>query len=61
MAVHWGAVSTQVATIETHQVDQDKKIDATDKALDAQKLLDAAVAQKLGDMSKQLDRIESKL
>lgn len=61
MAVHWGAVSTQVAAVETHQIDQDKKIDATDKSLDAQKILDAAIAQKLTDMSQQLDRIEKKL
>jgi len=61
VAVKWGSVNTTVAEVQAHDTDQDKKIDATDKALDAQKLLDAAIAQKLDDFGHQLDRIEKKL
>lgn len=61
VAVEWGSVNTTVIAVQAHAVDQDKKIDATDAALAAQKLLDAAIAQKLKDMSEQLDRIEKKL
>lgn len=61
VAVKWGSVNTTVAEVQAHDTDQDKKIDATDKALDAQKLLDASVSTKLDDVIKQLDRIEKKL
>lgn len=56
-----GKTNAQVAAVQQHQVDQDKKIDDTGKTLAAQQVLDAAVSQKLDDMGKQLDRIEKKL
>ena len=61
VAMKWGEVNAQVAAVVTHQGDQDKKIETTDKALAAQKLLDASVSTKLDDVIKQLDRIEKKL
>jgi hypothetical protein len=58
---HWGKAAEQITAVQSHQADQDKNIDANRSALEAQKLLDAAVSQKLDDMGHQLDRIEKKL
>jgi len=56
-----GKTNAQVVIIQQHQTDQDTRIDANAKIVTTQQLLDAAVAQKLDDMGKQLDRIEKKL
>jgi uncharacterized protein (DUF2164 family) len=56
-----GKTNAQVVIIQQHQTDQDTRIDENAKIVTTQQLLDAAVAQKLDDMGKQLDRIEKKL
>ena len=56
--IHWGTVSAQIVQVQTHQKEQDNKIDANVAALSEQSTHDARVEQKLDDISAAVDRIE---
>lgn len=58
---HWGKANEQIGALQTHQVQQDVKIDSNISALAEQKTHDATIEQKLNDVKDQLDRIEKKL